>query len=125
VPTDEDSDSGTRRTALLVVSVGLGVIAVLVPVRIVYKQTHKPEAQPGSVTIANYDFGPTPLKVAKGAKVRFTNADEVPHTATADDQSFDSGTLANGQSFEVTVQQTVSFHCDIHPTMQATLEVGG
>ena len=103
----------------------LAVTAVLVPVRVVYKQAHEPEATPGSVTIANYDFGPSPLKVRTGAKVRFVNTDDAPHTATADDKAFDTDVLKSGQSAEITVTKTVSYHCDIHPSMQATIEVEG
>jgi plastocyanin len=116
---------GASRPWLVAAAVVLGVTAVLVPVRVVFKQLHKPEAQPGTVTIANYDFGPSPLAISAGAKVRIVNDDSVAHTATADDKSFDTDVLKAGQSVEVVVQKTVTYHCDIHPTMRATIEVGG
>ncbi|MGI8477693.1 MAG: plastocyanin/azurin family copper-binding protein, partial [Thermomicrobiales bacterium] len=49
-----------------------------------------------SVAIADFSFTPNALEVAAGTTVTWTNTDTVPHTATADDGSFDSGPLAKG-----------------------------
>jgi plastocyanin len=121
----EDSVPRGRRGALVIVAVMLGATAVVVPIRVVYKQTHQPDAPPGHVTIVNYAFAPTTLKVATGTKVAFLNSDDAAHTVTADDDSFDSGKLATDQSYETVVSRSVTYHCDIHPTMQASIEIGG
>lgn len=66
--------------------------------------------------------------VAPGAEVTFRNDDSVAHTATADDGSFDSGSVPAGGSATFTAPDApgeVAFHCEIHPSMTATLTVEG
>ena len=60
-----------------------------------------------------------------GGKVTWINQDSAPHTATADDGSFDTGTLAEGKLKSETFRQpgTYTYICQIHPTMHGTLEV--
>ena len=100
--------------------------AVFVPIRILFVQSQPvPQAPPGAVTIAKFKFQPTPLTVKAGTKVVFTNADPTGHTVTADDQSFDSQPVVSGATYTTTITKTVSYHCEIHPSMNATIEVGG
>ena len=56
----------------------------------------------------------------------WTNADSTQHTATAGDGSFDSGTLAQGETFSQTFETagTFDYICKIHPNMKATITVG-
>ncbi len=77
------------------------------------------------MTIAEFAFGPAELSVAAGTTVTFVNNDSAPHTATADDGSFDTGTIEPGASATVTVDAAGSFayHCNFHPNMTATLTV--
>jgi glucose dehydrogenase len=58
-----------------------------------------------------------------GSEATWTNNDSVPHTATADDDSFDTSIINPGQKVTVTVNEkgTISYHCTIHPWMTATL----
>ena len=60
-----------------------------------------------------------------GTTVTWTNSDSTQHTVTADDGSFDSGVLAQGQTFSHTFDTagTIAYHCTIHPNMQATVTV--
>ena len=78
-----------------------------------------------AVTIQNFAFGPNSLSVAVGSTVTWTNADSAAHTATADDGSFDSKSIAAGGTFSQTFDTagTFAYHCSIHPNMQATIEV--
>jgi len=84
-----------------------------------------PAAAGEQVTIADLKFGPDTLTVSAGATVTWTNSDTTQHTVTADDGSFDSGTLAQGQTFSHTFDTpgTYTYHCTIHPTMTATITV--
>ncbi len=77
------------------------------------------------VTIANFAFSPDTLTVKAGTTVKWTNKDSTAHTVTADDGSFDSGTLNPGMTFSFTFKQagTVSYHCTIHPNMKAKIVV--
>ena len=79
-----------------------------------------------AVSISNFAFDPAELSVAAGTEVTWTNDDPAPHTVTADDGSFDSGTLEPGQTFSVTVDGNgpVTYACQIHPDMTGTVTVG-
>src|SRR4051812_47414332 len=49
------------------------------------------------VDIADFAYDPDPVRVQAGGKVIWQNMDAAPHTATADDGSFDTGTLEEGK----------------------------
>jgi plastocyanin len=78
-----------------------------------------------SVTIADFAFAPPELTVAAGTTVTWTNEDWAPHTATAEDGSFDSGRLDQGDSFEQTFDEpgTFAYHCSFHPGMVGSVVV--
>ena len=77
------------------------------------------------VSIADFEYGPDTIEVATGTKVTWTNADTAPHTATADDSSFDTGDLDKGDEATITFNETGEFtyYCRFHPNMKATVEV--
>ena len=78
-----------------------------------------------AVTIQNYAFSPATLTVKVGDKVTWTNQDSVGHSATADDNSFDTGVIAQGQSGSTTFSKagTYTYHCSVHPSMHGTIVV--
>jgi plastocyanin len=77
------------------------------------------------VEIVNFSYSPDPVRVETGGKVIWQNMDPAPHTATADDGSFDTGTLEEGKLKSETFKQagTYTYFCEIHPTMHGTVEV--
>jgi plastocyanin len=77
------------------------------------------------VKIVEFTYGPDPVTVQVGGKVIWQNEDTAPHTATADDGSFDTGTLERGKIKSETFKQagTYPYFCEIHPTMHGTVEV--
>ncbi|HEX2756341.1 MAG TPA: cupredoxin family copper-binding protein [Candidatus Limnocylindrales bacterium] len=79
------------------------------------------------VDIAGFAFSPDSITIAVGDTVTWTNGDGVSHTATANDSSFDTGTIAAGSSRSATFSTagTFSYHCRIHPAMTATIVVAG
>lgn len=91
--------------------------------------TPAPDAAPvatSAVTIDNFAFSPKAITVKVGTTVTWTNRDEEPHTVSAEDGSFHSGTLAgNSNTFSHTFSAPGSFtyHCAIHPYMTGTVEV--
>lgn len=78
-----------------------------------------------AVEIVEFSYGPDPIEVEVGDAVTWTNEDSAPHTATADDGSFDTGTLDKGKGKSVTFKEagTFPYFCEIHPTMHGTVEV--
>lgn len=71
-------------------------------------------------------FSPNPATVRAGQTVAWRNADSLPHTATADNRAFDTGTIAaNATSAPIAMSSAGSFayHCGIHPSMTGTLNV--
>lgn len=77
------------------------------------------------VEIVEFTYQPDPVVVAVGGKVIWQNQDTAPHTATADDGSFDTGTIEKGKIGSETFKEagTFTYFCEIHPTMHGTVEV--
>jgi plastocyanin len=77
------------------------------------------------VEIVEFTYDPDPVVVAAGGKVIWQNEDTAPHTATADDGSFDTGNLEKGKLKAETFKEpgTFTYFCEIHPTMHGTVEV--
>lgn len=84
-------------------------------------------AKSEKVQIVEFTYEPDPVVVQVGGKVIWQNEDTVPHTATADDGSFDTGTIEQGKLGSETFKEpgTFTYHCEIHPSMHGTVEVVG
>jgi plastocyanin len=79
-------------------------------------------------TITMVDFAFTgATAVGVGDTVTVTNDDSVAHTWTAADGDFDSGSLAEGESFEHTFDEAgeYDFFCSVHPDMTGSITVEG
>jgi LPXTG-motif cell wall-anchored protein len=78
-----------------------------------------------TVDIASFKYLPKDAVVAKGATVSFVNKDKAPHTATAEDGSFDTGTLRKGESGSATFTSagTINYICSPHPYMKGQVVV--
>ena len=77
------------------------------------------------VVISGFKFGSPSVTVNVGDSVTWRNNDTTAHTATADDGGFDTGTIAAGDTAEVTFDTagTYAYHCKIHAQMTATVVV--
>lgn len=77
------------------------------------------------VEIVEFAYQPEPVVVEVGGEVAWTNEDSAPHTATADDGSFDTGTLDKNKKSVIGFAEagTFPYFCEIHPTMHGTVEV--
>lgn len=84
-----------------------------------------PVAAKNTVMIQNMAFSPATLTIKVGDKVTWTNQDSVGHSATADNNSFDTGVIEQGQSGSNTFTKagTYTYHCSVHPNMKATIIV--
>lgn len=77
------------------------------------------------VEIVEFTYEPDPVRIEEGGKVTWINRDSAPHTATADDGSFDTGTLEEGKLKSENFKEpgTYTYFCEIHPEMRGTVEV--
>lgn len=82
-------------------------------------------ARSEKVEIVDFAYDPDPVTIEEGGKVIWQNEDSAPHTATADDGSFDTGTLEQGKRGSESFKQagTYAYICSIHPDMTGTVEV--
>ena len=78
-----------------------------------------------TVEIANFEFSPSTLQVKPGDRVKWVNLDIVPHTATANNSSWDTGELKPNESAEILIKakQSEPYFCAFHPNMKATLQL--
>jgi plastocyanin len=77
------------------------------------------------VQIRDFAFTPGNLRVPVGATITWTNYDGAPHSATADDGTWDTGILNKDQNASVTFNTPAdySYYCTLHPDMKARLQV--
>ena len=77
------------------------------------------------VNITGFKFDPPTLSIAAGDEVEWTNTDFVAHTATAEDKSFDTGTLDGGKKKRLTFAKAglVKYVCTFHPSMKGSLQI--
>ena len=84
-------------------------------------------AAPTSATVSVRDriFSPSEVRIAVGGNVAWTNSDDRAHTATSNDGSFDSGSVATGGRFShrFAAPGTFPYRCDFHPDMTGTVVV--
>jgi plastocyanin len=78
-----------------------------------------------TVTIENMQFNPPALTVKSGERVVWVNKDLFPHTVTADNKSFDSGSIAANASWSYVAREKgeYAYSCTFHPTMHGKLTV--
>ncbi|MBV9819564.1 MAG: cupredoxin domain-containing protein [Solirubrobacterales bacterium] len=109
------------------------LVAILVAaVAVIFRHRTAPHAVSAAVhnghltiAISNYAFLPNAVTVTSGTRVTWTNHDNTAHTATADNGSFDTGTVAPHASRVIDFQHpgTYTYHCAFHAFMTATITV--
>jgi plastocyanin len=78
-----------------------------------------------TVIIEGVQFSPSELIVHPGDRITWVNKDPFPHTATAANKVFDSGSIAADASWSYTVtkQGDIEYSCTFHPTMKGKIKV--
>jgi plastocyanin len=76
----------------------------------------EPADQVFEVNITDSAFQPRELTIPAGASVLWQHIGNFPHTVTADDGTFNSGTLQNGDTFRRTFSEPgrYPYYCEIH-----------
>jgi plastocyanin len=82
-------------------------------------------ARAQAISIKMFAFTPQVLTVAAGTTVVWTNADDDPHTVTANDNSFHSAALDTAKTFAFTFTRPGEFayFCSLHPHMTGKIVV--
>jgi plastocyanin len=77
------------------------------------------------IVMRNLAYQTAQITVSPGTTVLWVNEDQVQHTVTADDNSFDSGLLDQRGTWAHTFGQagTFTYHCTPHPFMKGTVVV--
>jgi plastocyanin len=110
--------------ALLLLAIGLGMAA---------PGGAAAQCQPSDAKVniistdPSNDYSPELVSVPVGGSVCWTNTDVLPHTATADSGGNpNSPNLSTGETYRATfgADATIRYHCEIHPGMTATIQVG-
>ncbi|MED1791327.1 stalk domain-containing protein [Brevibacillus nitrificans] len=78
-----------------------------------------------NVDIQSFSFTPGTLTIESGSTVTFKNLDDVVHTVTAKDGSFDSGPINKGDTYTATFSKpgVYAFYCKPHTFMTGTITV--
>ncbi|HSU58031.1 MAG TPA: cupredoxin family copper-binding protein [Bryobacteraceae bacterium] len=86
---------------------------------------HNPDQATHTVEIKDFKYRPALLTVKIGDTVEWKNEDIFPHTVTAVNKSFDSGSISPGGSWKFVARKTGSFDyfCTFHPNMKGKLVV--
>jgi amicyanin len=79
----------------------------------------KPAESAYVVKIDNFSFSPPTLTVPVGAKVTWTNHDDIPHNIVSSEQKFKSKPLDTDDSYSFTFSGpgTYQYFCGLHPKM--------
>lgn len=77
------------------------------------------------IEIRKFKFVPDSLVVRTGDTITWVNHDIVPHTATAKDKSWDTGTIKKGERGTIDVGDgfSESYFCRFHPNMKAAFKI--
>jgi plastocyanin len=89
-----------------------------------HQNAHAAASDP-TVTIADFQFTPATITIHVGDTVTWVNNGPSAHTATASNNSFNTGVLQKGKtaSHTFTTAGTFSYICSIHPFMHGTVIV--
>lgn len=78
-----------------------------------------------TVRIKSFRYRPESIQVRAGGRVTWIDEDEAPHTATAENGSFDTDRLDTGERSTMTFADpgTYRYYCVYHRFMQAVVNV--
>jgi plastocyanin len=81
--------------------------------------------RPVTVVLRNTTFVPGRVQITAGTTVIWRNDDQLIHTVTANDKSFDSGLLQPGKTYSRTFDKPgqYAYYCLPHPFMKGVVVV--
>jgi plastocyanin len=117
------------RRVILLVAAALALVVMLFVVSAGAQEQATVGAQQQAtrtVKIEDFTFKPARIVVRPGTRITWVNRDSAPHTVTANNGAFDSGTLQRGERFSRTFRRAgkrFAYFCEIHPEMQGKVIV--
>jgi len=92
---------------------------------VVQREPMKGSATGARVSIVNFAFAPTPLKIAAGQSVTWSNDDGAPHGLAYKDGAAGVDPLLPGKTFTRTFDKpgVYDYVCSVHPYMQGQVVV--
>lgn len=105
----------------------LALIATPPAIIVATKVGAAPQTREQAVSIKGFAFVPQVITVTPGTPIVWTNADEDPHTVTANDKSFHSAALDTGDKYRFifTRPGVYAYFCSLHPHMTGKILVKG
>jgi len=106
----------------------IATIALVMGVGLMGATQATPAAAPhpdAVIHIKQFAYAPSARTIKVGQTVQWVNDDEVAHSVTADDRSFDSRELSKGQTWSHTFDKagTYTYYCDDHEFMKGSVIV--
>jgi len=97
----------------------------LAGVAIVAFGTRPASAKDHVVEIRGLEFVPASIEARAGDTVTWVNTDVMPHTATSDAGAWDSGEIAAGASWTLSVEDGFGggYTCTYHPAMSGEIAI--
>ena len=117
--------SRSRFVASIVLLVALATVALGAKDKEEKKGGGDADENTNAVKIKDMKFSPATITVKPGTTVTWTNKDDHDHTVVATDESFKSGNLSHGETFEHKFEKKGKFKyaCSYHPRMKGTVVV--
>ncbi len=108
----------THRRGILKLTVLAGTVGL-------FRQLNASDDRMHRVVISQFEYSPGVLDVRAGDVIIWVNDDIVPHTATAEDLSWDTGEIVSGDSKSLMVTEgfSANYFCRYHPMMKASVSL--
>lgn len=86
------------------------------PTAVSTTESGSPPPMSAQISIEDFQFSPGNVTVQTGSTVTWTHVGNINHTVTADDGSFDSGSMGGGDVFKFTFTETgtYTYFCEFH-----------
>ncbi|MBF9049803.1 copper-binding protein [Roseobacter sp. HKCCD9010] len=99
--------------------------AAAIPVALIPSLTSADQPEIYEIEISSFAFQPEVVRVRIGDTIRWINRDLAPHTATADEFSWNTETLEQNEAGDILVTEGMetSYFCVFHPHMKGRIEI--
>jgi plastocyanin len=88
-------------------------------------ETLRPSLQEQNIAVRLFQYQPTRIQIAPGTTVTWTNEDDIYHSITAENATFEAPLDGKGTKFSFTFARpgSYAYYCDRHEHMRGEIEV--